>query len=248
MPAVTARHAEKGEARRTSRVTMNHTPHTEPFTAGGSTDHQFRASARRPFYLSVGCASVILGLILGVGGFYGVRTLTAGEPPGTATTEPGESPSTVEFIPVGEGAPVPLGTTFPFASPAEFPGEAEVTLTEVDWDASAVIAETNAYNEPPPEGEKYVMATVDVTYRGDGTLPTLFWASMVYVDEDGTQYSQDHSVTPLQGEVPVDVATGESFTDEFTVLLPTDAPEGGYFVLIPDFGVDVDKGAWVAAT
>ncbi|WP_193103696.1 hypothetical protein [Brachybacterium sp. FME24] len=217
---------------------MNHTPRTEPPTAGGSTQAQATRPSRKPFYLSVGCASVILGLILGIGGFFGVRTITA----------PRESPSAVASIPVGEGAPVPLGTTFPFTSPEQFPGEAEVTVTEIDWDASTAVTEASDINEPPPEGEKYVLATADVTYRGDGTLRTLLWANMVYVAADGTEYPQDHVTAPSQGEVPAEVSEGNGFSDEFTFLVPTDVPQDGHFVLIPDFGLDVDKGAWVAAT
>ena len=158
-----------------------------------------RLPERRPrtgFYAAVGCLSVIAGLLLGVGGFFGVRALQddgaaplAGEhespasdgdpepaePGGAAEDEPAEQSTEdaaqptgepLADIPVGREQAVPFGTPFPL-HPAKVEDEVEVAVTAVDWDATQEILDANSFTEEPGEGRRYVMFTIEGVHRGE---------------------------------------------------------------------------------
>lgn len=158
-----------------------------------------RLPERRPrtgFYAAVGCLSVIAGLVLGVGGFFGVRALQddgaaplAGEhespasdgdpepaePGGAAEDEPAEQSTEdaaqptgepLADIPVGREQAVPFGTPFPL-HPAKVEDEVEVAVTAVDWDATQEILDANSFTEEPGEGRRYVMFTIEGVHRGE---------------------------------------------------------------------------------
>lgn len=204
-------------------------------------------SSRTSFYVSIGCVAVILGLVLGVGGFFGVRAVTGGDPTQSATSDPGGTGESLESAPAGKGAAVPLGTSFPVVSPDEYVGEVQVAVTEMDWDATAEVAEANEYNDAPGAGEKYMTTTLEATFHGEGTLSTTFWVSVTYVAEDGTEYGDSYAVTPLDTQLPWEVADGTSFSQQTAFLIPEDAPEGGHIVLTPTSGADLATGTWVTA-
>lgn len=222
------------------------TPRTEPMGADGPDGRRPRSS-RTSFYVSIGCVAVILGLVLGVGGFFGVRAVTGGDPTQSATTDPGGTGESLESAPAGKGAAVPLGTSFPVVSPDEYVGEVQVAVTEMDWDATAEVAEANEYNDPPGSGEKYMTTTLEATFHGEGTLSTTFWVSVTYVAEDGTEYGDSYAITPLDTQLPWEVADGTSFSQQTAFLIPEDAPEGGHIVLTPTSGADLATGTWVTA-
>ena len=158
-----------------------------------------RLPERRPrtgFYAAVGCLSVIAGLVLGVGGFFGVRALQddgaaplAGEhespasdgdpepaePGGAAEDEPAEQSTEdaaqptgepLADIPVGREQAVPFGTPFPL-HPAKVEDEVEVAVTAVDWDATQEILDANSFTAEPGEGRRYVMFTIEGVHRGE---------------------------------------------------------------------------------
>lgn len=222
------------------------TPRTEPMGADGPDGRRPRSS-RTSFYVSIGCVAVILGLVLGVGGFFGVRAVTGGDPTQSATTDPGGTGESLESAPAGKGAAVPLGTSFPVISPDEYVGEVQVAVTEMDWDATAEVAEANEYNDAPGAGEKYMTTTLEATFHGEGTLSTTFWVSVTYVAEDGTEYGDSYAITPLDTQLPWEVADGTSFSQQTAFLIPEDAPEGGHIVLTPTSGADLATGTWVTA-
>ena len=158
-----------------------------------------RLPERRPrtgFYAAVGCLSVIAGLLLGVGGFFGVRALQddgaaplAGEhespasdgdpepaePGGAAEDEPAEQSTEdaaqptgepLADIPVGREQAVPFGTPFPL-HPAKVEDEVEVAVTAVDWDATQEILDANSFTAEPGEGRRYVMFTLEGVHHGE---------------------------------------------------------------------------------
>ena len=151
---------------------------------------------RTGFYVAVGCLSVVAGLVLGVGGFFGVRALQddgaaplAGEhespasdgdpepaePGGAAEDEPAEQSTEdaaqptgepLADIPVGREQAVPFGTPFPL-HPAKVEDEVEVAVTAVDWDATQEILDANSFTAEPGEGRRYVMFTIEGVHRGE---------------------------------------------------------------------------------
>lgn len=206
---------------------------------------------RLTFYAVVGCLSLLAGLVLGVGGFVGVRALQDG---GTSRVEgAGEgssaAPLVLEETPLGKDAAVPLGTTFPIRS-AALGGDPDVTPVSVDWDATAEVAEANSYNDVPDPDHKYIVLSVDGHLEGEGPDTTLLvsWVDVLYVAPDGTQYEQDWSVTPGYEESIGSAGTAEdgSFTAEFCFEVPSGTEPGGHFVFGDGMG-SLDGWAWVAA-
>src|SRR5699024_1707241 len=104
---------------------------------------------------------------------------------GTAADGEGERPE----VPTGAQQAQPQGTTVPFDAP-DAPGHLEVTFGEVSWDVDDLIAETNLFNDPPAEGNRYLMVTLEASYRGSGSFSAYVWARLEYVAEDGTVHAQ----------------------------------------------------------
>lgn len=223
---------------------MHQTPPTVPLP-----DRSAQRPSRAPFYVTVGCLSVIVGLVLGVGGFFGVRSLQGGGDGPPPTDEVTTEPTVLETVPVGPDSAIPLGSTFPIESDV-LEGAVDVTPATVDWDASAAIHETNSYNEQPEAGSKYILLTVEGVYHGDGfdEWSAGAWLDVVYVAEDGTQYERVYVVTPRYDEGIVDAGVAEdgSFLTEYAFEVPQDLPPGGHFVL-DQYVMDVNSGSWVEA-
>ncbi|HEX7352629.1 hypothetical protein [Brachybacterium sp.] len=228
---------------------MHQTPPADPRSGTAATAATAHPPPRRPrttFYLTVGCLSVIAGLVLGVGGFFGVRAIQGdgGEP----VVE--EEPAVLEETPVGPDAAVPFGTTFPIHSQA-LDGDVEATFVDLDWDADAEIAEANSLNEPPQPGNRYILLTFEGVYHGDGTPDPVLgaWMDATYVAEDGTEIARVHVVTPHYGEMVerVGAADGETIRAEIPFEIPEDIEGGGHVVLNRGLQ-DVDEGAWVEAS
>lgn len=218
-----------------------------------------RSAMRRPrtsFYAAVGCLSVIAGLLLGVGGFFGVRALQDGGGATVAEGEGGEGtpttkgPTVLDETPVGSDSAVPLGSTFPIDSSA-LEGEVEVTLAAVDWDATAEMHEANSYNEEPQAGTKYILLSVDGVYLGDGYEGSSgsTWVDVAYVAEDGTGYERAFLVMPgyedLLGQKGV--AADGSFFSQYCFEVPADLEPGGHFVFDDYVPGGVNAGAWAEA-
>lgn len=215
--------------------------------------------ARTSFYVTVGCLSVIAGLVLGVGGFFGVRAL---QDDGGTTVVDGEgdghgdggdeetSPPTLEETPVGPEDAVPLGSTFPLRSSA-FDADVQVISTEVEWDATDAIMEANSFNSEPGEGNKYVLLTIEGVLQGSSDVGAEYasWIRVAYVDEDGNDHQRAFAVTPRFSELVEQkgVEAGGTFLSEIAFELPEEIEGGGHFVLHHD-GQTREEGVWLNAS
>lgn len=236
------------------------------------------------FYSGVACGSLLLALVIGIGGFLGLRQLGGESGPAPAAsstaagsgdegTQPGQSGggspevgaadgtdeadgaddgreaddgTDMPEIPTGAQDAQPAGTTVPFDA-SDSQGYLEVTFGEVVWDADAVIAEANIFNDPAAEDNRYLMVTLEASYRGSGSFTAYVWAKFEYVAEDGTVHPHRRIVTPNHvsgghGQI----RDGEDFTEEIVFEVPADAPEGGQFV-IADPSAATEEGTWVDA-
>lgn len=214
---------------------------------------------RTSFYVTVGCLSVIAGLVLGVGGFFGVRALqdgaaTLGGESQESTPEsptPEAEPTVLDETPVGSGAAVPFGSTFPIRS-GVLDGDVELTLTDVDWDATPEILEANSFTEEPTEGNTYILLSMEGVYRGEDAVDMVGsnWIGSTYVAEDGTRYSRVYRVTPRYDEVVSQgsVSNGDTFIAEYPFEIPEGIEGGGHFVFSDDGQTSGEKGAWVEAS
>lgn len=261
---------------------------------------------RLPFYSAVTCGSLLLALVIGVGGFLGVRSLGAGpsspgasspgaSSPGassppvaseTSSSTSGRQPSSagddeagpsdadaspgpdadgaaadgaaadnsgaevggeMPEIPTGPEQAQPPGATVPFGA-AEAEGYLEVTFGEVTWDAGEVIAEANMFNDPPREGHRYLLVTLEATYLGTGTFHAYVWASFEFVAEDGSVHQHTRLATPnYESGGHGQIRDGGSFSEEIVFEVPEGAPEQGHFVL-NGFSRPTEEGTWVEAT
>lgn len=214
---------------------------------------------RTSFFLTVGCLSVIAGLVLGLGGFFGVRALQ--DWGGTSIAEGGSdgggdgqgaetTPPTFDEIPVGLEGAVPFGSTFPVHS-TTLGADVEVTATAMDWEATSAIREANSLNLEPEEGSRYVMLTVEGVYHGESDYPASVqsWMRVVYIAEDGTEHSRAYVVTPHYDDLLAQsgVDAGGTFLSELAFELPAEIEGGGHFVLLDDLQMTED-GAWMAAS
>ncbi|MGO1598873.1 MAG: hypothetical protein ACTHX0_04470 [Brachybacterium sp.] len=234
---------------------MHPTPPTVPRQVTADTEPLPPRGSRTSFYVTIGCLSVIAGLVLGVGGFFGVRALQGDErPPVTDEETTDDTPTTpeptvLEETPVGEGGAVPLGSTFPIHS-TTLDGEVEVTVTDVDWDATEEIQEANSFNAEPLSGNTFIMVTVEGVYLGDGfeQWDASGWIGATYVAEDGTEHERIFRVTPHYEELlpQAGVAEDGSFLAEIPFEVPADIEAGGH-VVFHDQLADLEEGAWVEA-
>lgn len=161
--------------------------------------------SRTPFYTAVACSSLVLGLLLGVGGFFGVRTLqgdpvrptdgTSATADGTSTdgastdgdsstdgssgeptaTEIATASETVTETPAGKDEAVDIGTAVRMEQPLQGI-PVDMRISTVDWDATDELHDANTFNEAPKAGDKYVLVTLTGVNRGSRTLD----ASSVY--------------------------------------------------------------------
>lgn len=256
---------------------------TQPLPAPGS--------SRVPFYLSVGCGSLLLALVIGIGGYVGISALSGGsddrptassaptesadtESPDTATpsdtTDATDTPDSTETADatetasassepsedagnedeaeppasaVGKENAVARGTASPVSSELTS-GYFDLELTELVEDATEAIAETNRYNDPPADGNRYLMAVFEGTYRGPGAERFSGWFEFTFVTADGTEYARTFVVTPQYGSASEDRADGESFPQEIVFEVPADLEAAGHVVVGP-YGPSAER-TWFA--
>lgn len=212
---------------------------------------------RRPLIVAAGCGALILLLLLSVGGVFAVRAVLGSDDQETAQTQEesdGEGEKTAETG--GEGAEDPSGENpevpadaEPQGTTIEHTGEAvdgtvDVSIGEVDWDATERVQEQDQLVEQPPAGQKYIMVEAELTYHGSEEFTPLAWASINFVGSDGTVYPDAGMATPSDTEQETS-SDGQSQTQQWVFLVPEELPESGHFV-IGDFG-PVEEGQWVEA-
>lgn len=245
-------------------------PHPHDMQPTPTTRRLPERRSRTPFYTAVACSSLVLGLLLGVGGYFGVRALEGGpdHPTGGATATAGaggrsggggageptatavsSAPETLAETPVGKDQAVALGTAVPMRHLAQdIP--VEVRISGVDWDATQELHDANTFNEAPGEGKKHVLVSVEGVNRGarpfDASSP--YWLTVTHVAEDGTEQGGTSLVTPRYDEISrqTSVEIDGTFLAEYALTVPEDLAPGGYFVLTTSID-DVADGVWVHA-
>jgi hypothetical protein len=144
-------------------------------------------------------------------------------PGGTATAPASEEPNSGE----------PQGTQ-------ENPLDTGVAFELTDWivefgstntDAEDAIADGVGYEEPPPDGRRYVMAEVTVTYTGSEPSDPFVDLGFEFLGSDGTTYGSGED--DLCGLLPNDLfevgelSTDDSATANVCMAVPAEAIDGG---------------------
>lgn len=146
---------------------------------------------------------------------------------GTTTEEPTDEPTNGA---IGGGTredPLALGESFEV-------GAYTVTVTEVDTDAEEAVMEENEFNDPPAEGEQFVMIGVETTYNGEQTgLPWIDLAFSV-VGSRGNTFNDDCGVIPEDLMMIDELYPGASATGNACVRVDADQVEGAT-IAVEDF-------------
>lgn len=147
----------------------------------------------------------------------------------------------------GEGtkdAPYAIGETFTIDDGSA--GTLDVTIGEVNWDATDAVMKANEFNEEPGEDETYIVVPVTMTYHGDETAEPGFSIAVDYVAETGNSFRDEGAVTSKSW---IDVNTlhdGGTAEWELGIIVPKDQVKTGLFTVsaLLDFTGDA---VWVKA-
>ncbi|RRR17651.1 hypothetical protein DS079_13465 [Brachybacterium paraconglomeratum] len=232
-----------------------------------------KKSSKTPLLICAGCAVLAL-IVLLVGGGIFLFTRDGGEPTDDrttseqattedgeetseepteeesseeATTEDGTSEEPTEAAADGKGtkdAPYAIGEQFTVEDGEG--GALDVTIGDVNWDATDEVMGANEFNEESGEGETYILVPVSMTYHGDGTSEPGFSLMVDYVTEGGNSYNDAGSVTPkswLDVGTLHDGGTGEW---EIGILIPADQAKNGHFAVSPLLNFSAED-VWVKA-
>ena len=167
-----------------------------------------------------------------------------------ATTETPTTPPTTE-IPT---TTLPPTTTVPesgisLAAPA-LVGEAvqvgdwAIRVVAVTPDTTEAIAAENQFNDPPAEGKRFFMATLEATYTG--TESSTFWVEMTLKAIGASSVAYEAGFDTSCGVIPSEISNaGEAFpgsTITGNACWAVDAPDAASLTMIaePSFSFDND--------
>lgn len=146
----------------------------------------------------------------------------------TTSSEPAEettqaSPATAE---AGTRANpgLPGRDTATFSSSDEV---VEISLGEANWDANAIVAAENQFNDPPEEGMVYVLVPVTATYTGPEKMTPWIDISVIFLADDGRSYESGYEVIPDDLSDVADIYDGGTATGNVLFALPIDQVPGG---------------------
>lgn len=103
----------------------------------------------------------------------------------------------------------------------------EVTVEAATWDANAIVAGENQFNDPPAEGMVYVIVPLTVTYSGPESMLPWLDVDVTYLAENGRSYEQAYVVIPDDLRDVADIYDGGSATGNIIFELPADQVPGG---------------------
>ncbi|ATG50731.1 hypothetical protein CFK38_03750 [Brachybacterium vulturis] len=236
-----------------------------------------KKSVTVPIIICAGCALLVLLLLVVGGGIFlfarsggeptdgGETSTTEGgeaptdEPTGEPTDEPTEEPTDESSEepseePTDEPAGDGTGTEDdPYALGQEFTiddgegGTLDVTIGEVNWDATDEVMEASSANTAASENQTYILVPVTVTYHGTDTAEPLLLLTLDYRSEAGGTYTDDGALTPQSRIYADTLDDGDSATWDYGIIVPDAEIESGHFTVgaLFDFGGEV---SWVSAT
>lgn len=186
--------------------------------------------------LVISVVGTVVGVLVAVGTFVLAvdDALTGGEvnvtAPEVAEEEAVASPvESEESVPEGSrSAPYPLGSTVT-------QGDWAVTVNSVNLDANEVLADENLFNEPPSEGNTYIMVNLTAQYVGDdpnGEMPTVL---LDYVTVEGNTINGFDAfvVSPEAFDSVSTLYEGASTTGNLSFSVPSDSAAEGVLALTP---------------
>ena len=119
-------------------------------------------------------------------------------------------------------------------------GDWEVTITDVDLDATEVVLEENQFNDGPADGRSFVLWSIEATYNGDDSGTAWIDLNWKVVGAAGNSFGS--GMDDSCGVVPDDLfSKGETFpggvvTGNVCVSAETDQLDGGTILVEELFG------------
>lgn len=214
-------------------------------------------------FVCIGCAVLAVLLVLVGGGIF-LFSNSGGDdptdPPSTTTSEPETTDPTTEpetmdpttEEPTTQAAgdkgtkdnPYSIGETFTLEDGNG--GTIDVTVGEINWEATDEVKKANSFNEDPEDGSTYILVPITVTYHGSDSLEPFLSVSGEYVTPEGNSYSDAGTVTPHSS---IDVGTlydGGTGEWEEGIIIPADQAKKGSFTFTSLLDFTGEK-IWVKA-
>ncbi|MDC4233729.1 DUF4352 domain-containing protein [Actinomyces sp. B33] len=112
----------------------------------------------------------------------------------------------------------------------------QVTINSVDLDAAALLTEENMFNEPPADGETYILINMTATYIGDEAGGATPWASVDYVSPEGKSYDTTTKflIAPESFDRMSTLYNGASTTGNIAIAVPSANVEAGVLAVQAD--------------
>ncbi|WP_457002555.1 hypothetical protein [Geodermatophilus sp. SYSU D00814] len=125
-------------------------------------------------------------------------------------------------------------------------GDYQVTVTGVDFDADAVVAGANQFNDPPTG--RYIIVEVTAQYVGTEEGQPGWDLSYVYNGTDARQYSDSEcgAVVPNGGLDAPTLNPGGSASFQMCMDVPPAAIDGGQLFIEPLLTFDRDGRVFFA--
>ena len=194
----------------------------------------------------------IVGTVLGVAVFiYTLVTavddafstdVSAAAPTQFADTTPTEAPTTpaeaaAKPATTGDGSsrttPLPLGSTIAT-------DDWSVTLNSASLNATDQVLAANTFNDPPAEGNVYLLVNVTVTYTGTDPQGDIFFGTIDYVTTEGTTVGayDSFAVAPDSLDTLTTLYEGGATTGNLVFEVPAATAGDGVLAVTPALFAD----------
>ncbi|MFT0848009.1 DUF4352 domain-containing protein [Actinomycetaceae bacterium L2_0104] len=187
--------------------------------------------AKKPFYKRRWFIAVVVLLVFGGVGsaIDGSDSKPTGAPAADSTPAPRSAQSDDE-APVAEQAaeqgtrtnPFPVGTVIT-------DGDWQLTVNGVNLDADELVSAENMFNEPAPEGQKYILVNITLTYNGDNPEGEIPMDTIEYVTAEGNTINSFDTlaVAPEAFDSLTTLYQGASTTGNVVFAVPADSADFG---------------------
>lgn len=141
----------------------------------------------------------------------------------------------------GEGAaagtrqnPLPPGTAFTV-------GDWTVELAPTNVDADELVLAENMFNDPPGDGERFVMVEVTTTYNGDDSGTPWIGLDFRFIGADGNTFNERCGVIPDALFDVGEMFPGATASGNVCATVPIDQIDGGAWIVEASFSFDSDR-------
>ena len=132
------------------------------------------------------------------------------------------------------GNPAPLGSVARV-------GDWEISVVQVNQDAATVVADENAFNDPPADGLNFVLWNIEATYVGEESGN--FWVDTTWkvVGSDGNSFNESCGVIPDSISDAGETFSGASIAGNDCAAVEASQLEGATLLVEATFSIDDDR-------